>query len=403
MRYNGLTTTGLALKNLKRKPFRTAGLIIIVGFLSFVLFGGTILAVNLKNGLDSIKSRFGADLMVVPLGADSGMEDILIKGEPSYFYFDRALVNDIARVPGVEAYSPQFYLTSTNQDCCDIPVQFIGFEPDTDFTVQPWIKKAYGGSISDGALVIGSDITVENGKTLKFFDKTYPVAAKLEETGTGLDQAVYANMNTLKDLFSAAKEKGLSFTSDIDPDSTVSSVLIKISEGCTADEVIHNIRVNIDGLQVIKTKSMMTDISENLGAFVWFIYIFAALLLLLVLIVLSVVFSITVNERKKEFSVIRALGASKRYILSVIFKESLAVSISGGAAGAFTAAVFVFSFSTYISDSIGLPYLQPGAGTVILILLVSLLAAFASGPAAALYSAVRISRAETYLTMREEE
>ena len=89
MSYKGLTTTGLALKNLKKKPFRTAGLIIIVGFLSFVLFGGTILSINLKNGLDSTKSRFGADLMVVPIGVDSDVEGILIKGEPNYFYFDK--------------------------------------------------------------------------------------------------------------------------------------------------------------------------------------------------------------------------------------------------------------------------------------------------------------------------
>ncbi|MBQ7901799.1 MAG: ABC transporter permease, partial [Clostridia bacterium] len=61
MSYKKLTTTDLALKNLKRKPFRTAGLIIIVGLLSFVLFGGSILSVNLKNGLAGTQSRFGAD------------------------------------------------------------------------------------------------------------------------------------------------------------------------------------------------------------------------------------------------------------------------------------------------------------------------------------------------------
>ena len=148
---------------------------------------------------------------------------------------------------------------------------------------------------------------------------------------------------------------------------------------------------------------MMTYISENLGAFIWFLYIFAAMLLLIVLIVLSIVFSITVNERKKELSVIRALGASKRYILSVIFKETLIVSISGGLAGTILSSILIFPFSTYISDSIGLPYFQPGIGTVILILAVSLLISVAVGPTAAINSAVKISKSETYLTMREEE
>ena len=74
-----LTSTDLALKNLKRRPFRTIGLIIIVGLLSFVLFGGSILSENLKNGLGSTEARFGADLMAVPIGADSEAEGILIK------------------------------------------------------------------------------------------------------------------------------------------------------------------------------------------------------------------------------------------------------------------------------------------------------------------------------------
>ncbi|MBQ7976652.1 MAG: ABC transporter permease, partial [Clostridia bacterium] len=342
MNYKSLTSTDLALKNLKRKPLRTAGLIIIVGLLSFVLFGGSILSVNLKNGLNSTKSRFGADLMIVPLEAEADAEGILIKGEPNYFYFDKSLATEIATIQGIESSSLQFYLTSSNQGCCDVPVQFIGFDPDTDFTVQPWIEKVYNGKVNDGALIVGSDINVENGSTLQFFDREYPVAAKLEETGTGLDQAVFANMNTLKDLFLAAKEKGLSFTENVAPETSVSSVMVKIKAGYDADEVIHNIRVKTDGLQIVKTKSMLSGIAETLGAFIWFIYILAAMLLLLALIVLSVIFSITVNERKKEFSIIRALGGTKRFVLAVIFKESLGISISGGIAGVLTAAIVLF-------------------------------------------------------------
>jgi putative ABC transport system permease protein len=37
----------------------------------------------------------GADLMVVPLGYESGAEGILIKGEPSYFYFDKSVLEEI--------------------------------------------------------------------------------------------------------------------------------------------------------------------------------------------------------------------------------------------------------------------------------------------------------------------
>ena len=63
----------------------------------------------------------------------------------------------------------------------------------------------------------------------------------------------------------------------------------------------------------------------------------------------------------------------------------------------------LFPFNTYIADNIGLPYLNPNISVIIMILALSLIVSFASGPIAAIRSAVRISKAEAYLTMCEEE
>ena len=404
MKSKPLTTNRLALFNLKRKPLRTAGLIILVSLLTFVLFGGSVLSLSLKNGLDSVKNRLGADLMIVPVGYDESTEGILLKGEPSYFYFEKSVETDINTIEGVEQTTAQFFLTSTNQDCCDIPVQFIGFDPDTDFSIIPWISDVYDGNVNDGDLIIGSDIELkDNSQKLEFFGKEYNVAARLDETGTGLDQAVYANMNTLFDLFEAAKSKGLGFTSDIDPENSISTVLVKIKDGYDTDTVTRNIRSGMDGVQVIKTKSMTVDIAENLDGFVFFIYVFAAMLLILTFITLSVVFSVTVNERKREFGIIRAVGASRMTSAFIILKESLFISVFGGVAGVGLASIVVFPFSTYIGDSLSLPYLQPEIGIIAVIAVICLFVAFVSGPLSAVYSAVKISKAETYLTMKESD
>lgn len=398
-----LTTGRLSLENLKRKPLRTAGLIIIVALVAFVLFAGGILSVSMKNGLESMRARLGADLMVVPIGYDEGVEGILLKGEPAYFYFDKSVEQDLTTVKGVKNVSAQFFLTSMNQDCCDVPVQFIGFDPETDFSVQPWISEVYSGPVKDGELIIGSDITADENKKLKFFGEEYSVAARLEETGTGLDQAVYANMNTLIHLFNAAKARGLSFIENIDPDSSISSVLIRLEDGYDLDEVTHNIRVAFDGLQVIKTKSMVTGIADNLGGFVTFLYVFAALFLLVALIMLVIVFSVTANERKKEFATLRALGASGKKLSRLVLSEALLICGAGGAIGTALSAGIVLSFSTYIGDRLNLPYLQPDVPIILAIAAISLLVSLSLGPIGAAYTAARLNRREVYLTMREGE
>lgn len=398
-----LTTGRLAISNLRRKPLRTAGLITIVALVAFVLFAGGILSTSMRNGLESMRARLGADLMVVPLGYDEGVEGIILKGEPTYFYFDKYVEQDLEKVEGVKSVSAQFFLTSLNQDCCSIPVQFIGFDPETDFSIQPWISEVYSEEVKDGELIIGSDIKADENNKLKFFGEEYSVAAKLEKTGTGLDQAVYANMDTIDLLFEGAKASGLAFIDDIDPDTSVSNVLIRLEDGYELEEVTHNIRSTYDGLQVIKTKSMVTGIADDLGGIISFLYVFAGLFLAVALIMLLIVFSVTTNERKKEFATLRALGASGRKLSAIVLSEALLICGAGGLIGTVSSAGTVLSFSTYIGDRLGLPYLQPDLPAILAIAAVTLLVSLGLGPVGASYTVSRLNRREVYLTMREGE
>ena len=398
-----ITTFKLAFTNLKQKPLRTAGLTLIVALTSFVLFAGGIVSASMKNGLASMNARLGADLMIVPVGYDEGVEGILLKGEPTYFYLDRNIEDKLRNVEGIKTVSSQFFLTSLNQDCCAIPVQFIGFDPGTDFSIQPWIKESYSGEIKDGELIVGHDIQVDENNQLKFFDEKYNVAAKLEQTGTGLDQAVYANMNTLMHLFDAAKRKGLSFIDDIDPYASVSSILVKMEDGYSLEEVTHNIRSSMDGVQVIKTKTMITGIADNLGGLISYIYILAGLFLLVSFITLLIVFSVIVGERKKEFAILCTLGATGRKLSGIVLSEAFLICAIGGAAGIFTSGLTVYLFQTLIGDQLELPYLWPDIGTFIFIALTTVLISLGLGPFATVNSVVRLSRREVYLTLREGE
>lgn len=393
----------LPLLNLLYRPFRTSALVCLVALLAFVLFGGSVLTVSLQCGLDSVANRFGADLIVVPLGYDTGMESILLKGEPSYFYLDRGYLDPISRTEGVQQISPQFYLTSTSSDCCDLPVQLIGFDPASDFSIQPWIRESFRGELTGGAVLAGSDIEVGEEQTLTFFGQAYPVAARLERTGTGLDSAVYADMDTLRDMMAAAEEKGFHFLDGTDPDAVISSVLIRIGPGYDVDTVARNIRFQLDGLQIVKTQSMFTGIADSLGRISGILRVFTAAFLLISLAMLTLVFSITAHERKKEFAVLRILGATRRQLSVVLLKESLFIGITGGVLGTALAALVIFPFSIAIGQQLGLPYFMPGKLKLIQLLITSLLTAFAVGPLAAAYSAWRISRTDTSLTLREGE
>jgi putative ABC transport system permease protein len=403
MKQAPLTSRQLSIHNLKRKPFRTFCLLLVVAVLAFTLFGGSILTLSLRNGMNSLQQRLGADLMVVPRGYEADMAGVLLKGEPSYFYFSNTIVPQIAGIEGVSQVTPQFFLTSLSASCCSTQVQLIGFDPETDFVIQPWIARTYGSPIQDGSFIAGGDIILENDQTLRFFNRTYPVAAQLEKTATGLDASVFMNMNTMQSLFNSARESGMNFIYDDEPKEAVSSVLVRIDKGFDADTVARSIRSAIAGVDVVEAKNMISGISGNLGSLVDYIRVLSIVLWIFAAIVLTVIFSVTINARKKEFAVLRILGATRRRLAAIVLTESLYISIGGGAIGAAAASLLVFPFSTYIGQRLQLPYLEPELGIVLGVLALSLMLSFAVGPLASIYSAVKISRAETYLTMREGE
>ena len=401
-----LTTINLSAHNLLRKPFRTACIVLVVAVMVFALFGGAILSASLENGLRSLKARLGADLAVVPLDHESDYEGIILTGEPERFYLDQSVAGKIAKVEGVEKVTSQFYISTLAAACCTVPVQVIGFDPKTDFVVQPWIKKVYDKEINAGELVVGSDIVVKDSKTLKFFNRTYKVVAQLDKTSTGMDQSVYANMDTIKTLVADAEKVGMKLSVNVnggDIDHSISAVLVKISDGYDAETVTTNIHQTLDGVSVVKSKSIFSSTAHSINMILKAFDIVIAVLWVLATMVLIVIFSVTIHARKREFALLRIVGATRKKLVVIVLGEALLAGGVGGVSGIVLASLVVFPFSTYIKNQMNLPYLLPHFGLILGIAALSLLASFLIGPLTAAYGAARISRAEVYATMREGE
>lgn len=396
-----LSTFNIAFMNVKNSLTRAVGLILLMTILAFVLFGGAILSQSLSKGLRNMKDRLGADIMIVPVENEDDFEAVLLKGEPSCFYFSRSLEKKVASVDGVSQCTSQFFLTSLNADCCDARVQLIGFDPETDFSVQPWISKVYKGNLQDGAVIVGNDIHLEAGENIKLFGTEYEIAAKLDATGTGLDQAVYATIDTIMDMYADAEEKGQRFLEDADPQNSISTILVRTKEGVDRSKLIRNIRKELGGVKIVESQDMISGTAANMKSIAYFLYIFAGLFLISSVITLILVFSIVANERKKEFAILRTLGATRKKLAKIILTESVIISLTGGLLGSLTAALIIFPLHVYIGDKLGMPYLLPSIGVIILLFISNIILSALIGPLSAATSAIRISKAETYLTMRE--
>lgn len=398
-----LTTFKLSINNLKQKPFRTVCLLAVVAILTSVFFGGSILAASLENGLYSLQSRLGADIMVVPEGNDSNVEDILLKAEPSNFYFSADIAEEIEKIEGVDKVTTQFYMTPLSSACCSSVIPIIAFDPETDFLIQPWITKVYNNPIKDGEMIIGSAVLPLADNTLMFFNKYYPIIANLKRTGTGLDGSVYVTKDTMKQLIIDAKEVGVSISTDENVEESVSAIFIKIAPAYDSRLIAREIKQKVSNVDTIISQHIVSNIGDSLRSLESYIHLITAVIWVLGILVILIVFSVTLNERKKEFAILRILGATRKKLVEIVLTESVLVSIVGGIIGLILTSLIIFPFSDLISSKLQLPYLQPQNSSILAIIALSLILSVLVGLLASIHGALKISKAETYLTMREGE
>lgn len=393
----------LAFRNLVNKPVRSLALVVLAVFLSFSVFGGTILVTSLRRGLDSLQDRLGADIMVVPYEAStkSDLENIVLQGNTGYFYMDSSYLTKIASMDGIGQISAQFYLASASSGCCSIPVQIIGFDPETDFTISPWIKKSYQGGLQDLDIVVGNDLNAFVGDTLTFYGTTVRVAAKLDKTGTSLDTAVYTNENTIKTLIQSSLDKKLNNFGDIDPDRVISCILINVADGYTVEDVLNDINLHVRKVEAIQTKNMISGISGSLQGVSDMIGGLTFAIWLLALVILAIAFTVSVQGRKKEFAVLRVTGASRRKLSGIVMSEGILISFFGSLVGIVIGCIAILPFGSLIETQLGLPFLLPGTTWIAALACISLIASTVAGSLACAVAGWRISRMDTGLILRE--
>lgn len=397
-------TGSLTYKNLKNKPGRTAALVLLSAFLCFAALAGSLFISGLQSGLQSLQNRLGADIMVVPYEAasKSGLSDILLQGNPGYFYMDQSIEEKIAGMDGIGRISSQFFLATASASCCSAAVQIIGYDPETDFTIQPWVRHSFTGNLGYMEVLVGNDLNAFPGDTLTFYGSDVTVAARLDRTGTYLDTAVYANEETIRTLIRQALEKKVYDFGDIDPEEVISCVLVDVAEGAVVEEVLNDINIHVRKVEAVKTSDFLADVASKLEGVAAVISWLIAAIWILSLAILVIAFIMICNERKKEFAVLRALGASRKKLSGLILKEALMVSCAGSLLGAAAAVLAVLALSKTMENMLGLPFLLPGLPGMIALIAGSILASILAGSGAAAFSAFRISGADTATILRGE-
>ncbi|MCR4751868.1 MAG: ABC transporter permease [Eubacterium sp.] len=401
-----LSLRNLPLKNLKGYAARTAGMLAFTILMAAAAFGGTMVVGGVSRGLETVRSRLGADILVTPESAkdEFDAQSVLLQAEPGYFYMDRGVMDEIAQIDGIETMSGQLFMASTKAGCCSARVQMIAYDPETDFTITPWIADTFAaGEPGRMDVVAGSNVTVYDDRILRFYDQECRIVGQFAPTGSTLDNCVYMNFDTVKVLIEASFEKGLNAYPAFDPDDVISAVLVKAAPGTDIEVLAEDIREHVEGVSVTTSANMVSGIGENLRATARTVAILAVILWAAGMLMTILLFVLMIHERKREFAALSVMGADRSMISGIVTKEAMTVNLAGGAAGILLSLIVLVMFRNLIGQQLGAGFVLPSVGTAVLTAAATLLSVLLAGVLSSRIAVRNIGKMDISLVLKEGE
>jgi putative ABC transport system permease protein len=400
-----MTLLRLVVRNILRRRFRTASIALAAGLASGLLFAATAILQSVEGTLASGARRLGADIVVVPAGHRMSATRLLIAGEPSNFYMPEAVVDRIAALDEVEVVSPQIFVTSTELECCSTPrVLLVGFDPDSDFTIGPWIRYVHNRAQANAASVIvgANTLYATEGTYMTFFGKLFKMVSSIQPTGVGLlDESIFMTIEDARDMVRVSQERSarplpLSLAAD-----QISTVMVKARQGADVGALANRIADAIPNVQVVAIPELTARVRRDLKTNIWGIAAAGVASWLMTLLVVGITLSLSVNERRREIGLLRAMGAARIHVIAMLLGEVLMIATAGGVLG-LAAGWVVFSHQLGIdTGALGtIPFLAPATSEALLFALLCLGVVALSAALAAMAPALRSASVEPYDAIR---
>ena len=392
----------LTLSHIEGSPFRSWLIFFSALMLSGLAIGTTLIVRGAQDSLQMALNRLGADIIVVPEGSEEGMENAFLMGVTLRIWMNEKVLDQVQSLPGVEAVSPQIYLsTLRGAVCCAVPDLFlVAYDPQTDFTLRPWLQTHLPDGLSTGNAIGGSLIFIpDGGSKLAIYGFGVGLQGNLEPTGTNIDQSLFFTMETAQQIAETSITKAEQRLEI--PTGKISAVMVKVARGADPKQVALAIRQNIPGVSAVESSNLFSTHRANITSLLDYLVVVLGVVWLLSIALVALLFSMTINDRRREIAVMRALGAVRSDVLGLLLSEASLLGLAGGILGAGLFSAGIYLARNVIIDMTGFPFIFPSWTGLLAVVLLGLAVSLITILLAALVPVLRISRMEPAEAMRE--
>src|SRR3989441_6323541 len=321
----------LIIRDLRGTRFRTISVLISVAVLVSLFFSTSVLEAGAQEASLAGSEKFGADMMILPpiLPATFSYEyatvPIFVVERPEG-YLNGSVVDDLLRLPGVAAASPQLYVADLNRSGTGPPSRLVAFDPGTDFVVRAWLNNTLTGLQRDEA-VAGPNTNLSVGNEVRYDGLGLKVVAVLHPTNSPLDQTILFPIQAAYTL-PALNGSVISTTGG-----EVSAVMVKLAPDASPSAVESEVKNELGSFRVVEASGLVSRVSVDTTGIASYELLAGAIMAASVFLLIALVFSMTTNERGRQLGVMRSLGATRRFIFVNVLKEAGLVALVGSAFG----------------------------------------------------------------------
>ena len=387
---NALSLRRVPLLTIRAHPVRSLIIAVLALAQAACVFGGLILVGAMRAELTLAERRLGADLVVYPTTCLNQVEKkrLLMLGTPVGCHQPRSALARMSSNEDIAAVSYQLYVSETLAD--GTTRWIVGFEPESDFALSPWIAEGEGSSLPRGSVLVGSAVPGADGQSLSVFGRERPIGAHLLATGSELDDAVFVSMGTLTDMMADARAAGEDIDNSLDPSTDYSAALVRASDSDAIESVTNWINLYVRKVSAVRSSEALVGAASGIRAHRGVAIGVLGATWLVLLGALIIVQVSLMNERMQELAVWRSIGASRSVVSRVMLSESALLHAAGALAGVCLAAVTM----PFVGDGSLIEVLAAPATSLPLAGL-SLVAVTCVGVAGTRLALARVSRAAT--------
>jgi putative ABC transport system permease protein len=313
----------LVLANLRTRPFRTLISIVGValGVVLVVLFTG--LARGMTNDMTKRANNWKAEIVFTRPGAMDLMS--------SNMSVSTAYTEKLLEIEGVQSVVPVGRYISANSNRRFGTLQLDG----VDF--EPFAKMNEMTLVSGRAAVANDEVIIDErqmrddkqslGDTIELFGgKQFKIVGVFSPpSGSRIKMSLGAMQDALQ-----AKNK-------------CTYILVKLKDGANVEAVAQQINESLPGNKVQLTRELVADAQDRLPGLNTFLRVLVGLGAFVSTIFVLLSMYTTITERRKEIGILKSLGASKSFIVSVIESEAFFIGVLGVVLGFLVS--FISSFA----------------------------------------------------------